>query len=448
MKRVIVILTAWVMLAAAVHADGDGGVPQDIALGNQLDSMQMQQTNVVGGGDSASYSEGGAAYAEGGDAVGVGGDATSDSVALAVGGNPSSNSSAGSNSGASINTTSISNYQGRTSPVSVAAPYLPYWTHGGWGTLKAYFPNGPSDDQVYERIFNPDNADDMKELRGVLHSLSYEGPLSFLKGILNGVGTMFGGPNISHRGRGFEIANSLIRTTRPKGKPLLVFIDSNVDRRLLKQSGYVYVGRVSIEGKVDRNWDHVYDAAVAEALPWDVDVLLVSGGMKGVTVGSNFTFPTAGVGYSQTNYSISLLGGTASGVTEGKGKAQLGGEGYRFWPEAAQRRQIPQFVSDRLHATPKQELAQAPQPQNPAQTSVAPDRRVSPTAAAASPERTAQAPAQGKTTPVAKKDMTPSYVGASAAPARQNNVGVQVSKELLDLAGFSQSQEIQNVIVR
>jgi len=130
----------------------------------------------------------------------------------------------------------------------------------------------------------------------------------------------------------------------------LVFTDSNVDTNLLRNAGYAYVGKVSLEGKVDRNWDHVYDAAVAEALPWNVDILLVSGGMKGVTVGSNIAFPGAGGAYSQANYSVSLFGAVSSGITEGKGKAIMSAAGYRYCPSLVNRRKIPKAFYDKIHA--------------------------------------------------------------------------------------------------
>ena len=138
----------------------------------------------------------------------------------------------------------------------------------------------------------------MKDLRGVIEALSYDGPLEAIGGFLNGVGAIFGGPDNYHHGRGLEITSSLVRTRRPEGKPLLVFIDTNVDTNLLRKAGYAYVGKVSMEGKIDRNWDQVYDAAVTETLPRDVDILLIAGGMKGVTVGSNTSFPGAAGGYN------------------------------------------------------------------------------------------------------------------------------------------------------
>jgi len=250
-------------------------------------------------------------------------------------------------------------------------------------------------------MFNPGDPDDMRQLRDVLGSLPYTGPLKALGGILNGVRRVaFGGPDNFHHGRGFEIANALIRHRRPEGKPLLVFIDSNIDRKSLNEAGYVYVGRVSLEGDIDRNWDHVYDAAVAEALPWDVDILLISGGMKGVTIGSSTAFPGAAGGYSQPNYSLSLIGSMSRGITESKGKALVSADGYRYWPEALIKRRIPKALYDRLHvkATPR------PKPE----------------------EAAAQIPATGKTKPAA---------------------GVKVSRELFELAGFEQGQRVQNLIV-
>ena len=151
------------------------------------------------------------------------------SVSVTSGGDATSSSKTSSDSKSSIISTSTSNYKTRTPPITTFPPYLPYWNHGGWGTIKAYFPNGPNtDDQVYERVFDPRNPNDTRDLKNVLKSLPYENPLNILGGILNDVGAIFGGPDNYHHGRGFEIASSLVRTRRPRGKPLLIFIDSNV----------------------------------------------------------------------------------------------------------------------------------------------------------------------------------------------------------------------------
>lgn len=387
MKRLVAVLVGVLVVVSGGYATGNVVPPDDgdtmIDIVTDVDNTQIQNVSLIGGGN-----------------------ATSESSSVATGGDAQSASNSTSSSGASIETTSISNYETRTQPLSVFPPYLPYWTHGGWGTVKAYFPNGPnSDDQVYERAFNPSDPKDMKELKSVLQSLSYESPIHMLGGILNGVGVVFGGADNFHRGRGFEIANALVRARRPKGKPLLVFIDSNVDKNLLKKAGYAYVGKVSLEGKVDRNWDQVYDAAVAESLPWDVDILLISGGMKGVTVGSNLSFPGASGGYSQVNHSVSLFGSISSGITEGKGKALVSAEGYRFSPTLVNRRRIPQSFYDRINATvrarprPKQRVEQ-------------PKREVSRT------------------------------------PTKNGFQGVQVSRELYDMAGFDDRHKVDYVTVR
>jgi hypothetical protein len=327
-------------------------------------------------------------------------------------GNASADSDSVSASSASVNTSSVSNYETRTPPLTVFPPYLPYWNHGGWGTIKAYFPNGPNEDnQVYEQTFDPDNPDDIQRLKGVLESLGHDGPLEFVGGILNDVGTVFGGPDNFHHGRGFEIANSLIRCRRPRGKPLLVFIDSDVDTAVLRKAGYAYVGKVSLEGKMDRNWDQVYDAAVAETLPWNVDILLVSGGMRGVTVGSNLSFPGAAAGYSQANYSISLFGAASSGITEGKGRAIISAAGYRFWPEAVRRRRIPESFYHKIQASCK--LVPQTGPTNARQPSPKTVQPAPPRAPAAEPARTVQ-PSQEKT----------------------QYYGVEVSQELRNMAGF------------
>lgn len=189
----------------------------------------------------------------------------------------------------------------------------------------------------------------MKELKGVIDSIPYEGPLSMVGGLLNCVGTIMGGPDNFHHGRGFDIASTIVRKRRPNDRPLYILIDSDINRNYLDKTGYIYVGKISIEGTVKRSWDQVYKATIAEALPWDVDLLLISGGMKGVTVGSNLTFPGIAGAYSQANYSISLLGGNATGVTEGKGKAMISAECYRYYPQAARKRAIPEAFYDRIH---------------------------------------------------------------------------------------------------
>jgi hypothetical protein len=411
MKRQIAVVLFVLTLAVGAYAHGTDPGPNpvpantNVTVDNSVQTNQSQQLSVVGGGDAD-------AYAQGGDAV----------------------------SASSADVSSVSNYKTRTPPLDVFPSYLPYWNHGGWGTVKGYFPNGPSvDDAVYEQTFDPENEEDMKILRGVLTSLSYEGPLEAVGGLLNGVGKLFGGPDNYHHGRGFEISSALVRQRRPEGKPLLVFIDSNVDTRLLRQAGYVYVGTVSLEGKVDRNWDQVYDAAVAEALPWDVDVLLISGGMKGVTVGSNVSFPGAAGGYSQTNYSVSLLGSVSSGMTEGKGKAVVSAVGYRFWPDLADRKRIPESFYESVRAHAVSQNRPIPGYRQVIPRPAAPPRQAAPVHESA---LSRQMEPMRESQPV--RQPTPGQIGSAATPSQPVTVasgrgyyGVQVSRELLEMAGFA-----------
>lgn len=327
MRRRLTTMLAMLLIASYVGTEAQGYAGGNTST-NTVESVnhQYQTSTAIGGGNAASDSS---------------------SISWAGGGSADSFSySEGSDSSAMLlyAPTSISNYKTRTPPVSSYPPYLPMWQHGGWGTVNAYFPNGPTPhDKVYERSLDPSSEEDMEEIKGILRSLPYTGALEMIGGLFNGVTRLFGGPDQSHRGRGFEIANSVIRDRRPDGKPLLVFIDSSVDAQLLEGAGYAYVGRVSLEGHYKRNWDHTYNAAIAETLPWDVDILLVSGGMKGVSLGTTKSL-SAGGAYSQSDYSLSLIGGQSKGVTEGKGKAVLSATAYRYCPEMIERRRIPESL--------------------------------------------------------------------------------------------------------
>ena len=411
MKRITV---AWILVG--LIALGARGQQNNT---NNVQNTQSQNATAVGGGsadsistavvgDNTATAEGGSgvsysnAIAEGGSGVGwsnstsEGGIGWSDSDSVAV---------------VSLSTTSISNIKNRVPPMTTYPPYLPLWNHGGWGTINGYFPNGPATgDSMYQRAFDPSSEEDMRELRRVLTSLPYDGPINIVGGLLNGIGALFGGPDYYHHGRGFEIANSLLRDRRPRNKPLLVFIDSYIDPQLLKEAGYAYVGRVGLEGKTTRNWDHVYNAAVAETLPWDVDILLIAGGMKGVTVGSNTSFPTASMGYSQTNYSLSLFGGYSTGITEGKGEPVLSASGYRFCPELLQRRRIPEGLFEKL-------------------------RR---------PVTTAAPAAAGQNGPQATAS-TATARPAAETPARKTPA-VELSRDLYQMAGFD--GPVDNVVVK
>ncbi len=418
MKKLIAVLVPVLMVAAGAYGTGGGTNPPDYSTSatasSQLNSQQIQ--NMQGQGYASA--EGG----QGGD----GGDSSSSSGAIS-----------------NISTSSTSNYRTRTPPISTFPPYLPYWQHGGWGTVQAYFPNGPNkDDLVYERVFDPENAQDKKQLRDVLESLPHDGPIEMLGSILNSVGALFCGPDNYHHGRGFEIASSLIRERRRKGSPLLVFIDTNVDTNLLRKAGYAYVGKVSLEGNVNRNWDQVYDAAVAEVLPWDVDILLISGGMKGVTVGSTQAFPGAGGAYSQANYSLSMFGSVSSGITEGKGEAVVSAEAYRFSPAIVNRTAIPQSFYDRIRARASAGPA-------PTHGSVESTQRIS-----APPTRRevgrAQAAPRARTPLASSRRAVRSPRTMQEAPAAtiKKNAGVEVSRTLWEMAAFDKNQMIDYVIIR
>lgn len=399
-----------------------GGTPSTVVSTNEVSSVNNQ--NMQGQGYGYGYGEGGSASA-------TGGSSSSDSIAV----------SGDSGAVANISTNSTANYETRTPPISMLPPYLPTYQHGGWGTIQAYFPNGPtSNDRIYERAFYPDSKLDMRELKSVITSIPYDGPLGIVDGLLNGVGMLFGGPNNFHHGRGFEIASSIVRKRRPENRPLYILIDSNINRDYLNKTGYTYVGKISLEGKVERNWDQVYKAAIAEAVPWDVDIMLVSGGMKGVTVGTTTTFPSAGGAYSQTDYSLSLLGGRTTGMTEGKGVAMVSAECYRYYPSAARSRAIPEEFYDRIHtnAVTSKNIEKAPQIQNNQQASPAPARTqvsAQPQQARVQPKAQAQ-PQQTRVQPNAQVQPQQARAQAQVPVKQQPYIGVNVSQELYQMAGF------------
>lgn len=428
MKKLWIALVPMLALGSALRAEnGDPGGTDPttvIEVGNEITTVQSQDVQVSSAGG------------------------TSDSKSNA-------------NANVNINTTEVSDFETRTPPLTSLPPYLPYWTHGGWGTIKAYFPNGPTiNDQIYETTFDPENPEDMRELRSVLKALPHVGLAESIGGVLNTVAVvLFGAPNKYHHGRGLEIVNSVTRDRRPEGKPLLVFIDSNVDMGLLRDEGYAYMGKVDVEGDVDRNWDQAYKAAVAEALLWDVDILLVSGGMKGVTVGSNVTFPAAAAGYSQANYSLSLMGAKATGITEGKGKAVLSADAYRFYPEMVERRQIPASLYDRIRfgarpapmespgASPE-DHAKALFPGEPMETQTVPP--VAEDTRADSPAEPSGLETKESAVPAASPAYQSRRPVARPAPGRYQNrgPGINVSRQLYEMAGFTRDQQVGGVNVR
>jgi len=416
MKRVLATFISIVLIAATASGQQNNT--------NNAQNTQSQTSTAVGGGNADSISTAivgdNMASAQGGNGISYsnsiaeGGTGVGWSTSSSEGGTGVAWSDGGvSNAMVDIDTTSFNDYEGKTPPLSTYPPYLPLWNHGGWGTVNAYFPNGPAvGDGAYQRTFNPSDPEDMRELRRILTSIPYDGPMNALGGVLRTVVAAFGGPDYYHRGRGVEIANSLVRDRRPRGKPLVVFIDSYIDPQLLKDNGYAYVGRISLEGQYDRNWDQVYNAAVAEALPWDVDILLIAGGMKGVTIGTNNSFPTAGLGFSQVDYSLSLFGGKASGVTEGKGEPVVSASGFRYSPSLIQRRRIPEGLFEKL-------------------------RRTAPVA---------NGPTQAQATQPGVAPAAPQARPAASDGAARRGPGIEMSKELYDMAGFS--GQVDHVTVR
>jgi hypothetical protein len=159
--------------------------------------------------------------------------------------------------------------------------------------------------------------------------------------------------------------------------------------------------------------------------------------MKGVTVGSNVSFPGAAGAYSQANYSISLLGSVSSGITEGKGKAVVSAAGYRFWPDLASRRQIPQSFYDSIRAQVVSQSRPVPRQQPAPQRQVIPERQLAPM-----PE---SLPTRESLPTQPVRYSVPERIGsAKAAPevvmanptGGRGYYGVQVSPQLLELAGF------------
>jgi len=403
----------------------------------QVNPVQTQSTTLsaIGGGaggysDSASTSSA-VALSEGGVAISEGGVGWSDSDSAAT---------------LYYAPTSISNYEARTQPLSTYPPYLPMFQHGGWGTMKAYFGTGPTTyDQVYQRTVDPANDIDVKQIKKILHSLSYSGPVEAVGGFFNSIGRLFGGVDKSHHGRGFDIANSVVRERRPEGKPLLVFIDSYIDPIKLEKEGYAYVGKISLEGSVKRNWDHVYNATIAEALPWDVDILLISGGMKGVTVGST-TSISAGGGYSQPDYSISLLPGKTKGITEGKGEAVLSATAYRFCPERLARVRPAQSLFDRI----RREGVTMPGAQSQATPVVAPT--ATPTAATGTATTSPTVPAAARNDEESEVQARVAETHATPLQSQPQNTlsspGITMSQKMYDTAFPQGVQNVNNVHIR
>ena len=186
------------------------------------------------------------------------------------------------------------------------------------------------------------------------------------------------------------------------------------------------------------------EAAVAEALPWNVDILLISGGMKGVTAGSTVS-AGAGGAYSQTNYSISLLGSVTSGITEGKGKAIISAQGYRYWPNAVNRRRIPQAFYNKVRAklapAIKPELEQKRESVE-LQVSVAPTKPV--------PVRRVRSvsPPVRKPEPVREQEPVRQKQPVRQQQPQRQPQGLVVSRELFEMADFTDNEQIAFLTVK
>jgi hypothetical protein len=251
MKRVMGVLGCALCLAVAVHAqtttnnqrilnNGDttgqmnnlltggssvgtinnnGNSNLDVGVANQ--SPINQNTNYIDGSNSNSDSSS-MAYG------GAGGSATAYGGAGGAGGQGGTGVGTGGDSDSYSNSSVNVNYRTRTGLVYPQSPYLPYWNHGGWGLSDDYFSNGPTQDKsVYERSFNPRDPEDMEQLRDTLEAVPYHGLLSIIPGIFNQIGLVFGAADNYHHGRGFQIANSLVRERRPTGKPLMVLYEDD-----------------------------------------------------------------------------------------------------------------------------------------------------------------------------------------------------------------------------
>jgi hypothetical protein len=204
---------------------------------------------------------------------------------------------------------------------------------------------------------------------------------------------------------------------------------------------------------------------VAEALPWDVDILLISGGMKGVTVGSNIAFPGAGGAYSQSNYSISLFGAVSSGITEGKGKAIVSAAGYRYCPALAKRRRIPKAFYEKFHAKFYKRPAQRPaeQPahiplqepehipvQEPELIPVREFELVPVIKKPVSEQKEPQSKVPPKEAEEAEKKAKKAKKTLATFPAKRRCCipGVEMSQQLYDMAGFGAHEKVYNVKIK
>lgn len=324
---VLVVVMGIVFLTAMANAQSSATNSTEV----RSDLNQYLQADLSGPGSSSATAQGG------------------DAGALALSGGSTS----------SITTISKGS-EIHTGALGMNPPYLPYWAHAGWGLVEGFSFNSPNRDaEAYECQIDPLNREQMKEIKKALNDIDYKGPFELLGGILS-PGNLTGG-KFNRR------VNSIIRKPRRPGQPLVLLID-NVDYKALEKDGYVYVGEIGIEGGLKHNFDQIYTAIIAEVLPWDVDLLLFSGGGKGVTIGSTRAFPNAAGAYTSTDFSVSSLFGDSQGIVEGSQRQVIKGVAYRKDLARKVERTIPESIAN--YKLPKSVKINevtpraAPQPQN------------------------------------------------------------------------------------
>ena len=262
----------------------------------------------------------------------------------------------GGSAGAAVNfaphsTSIVKTREQKVYPPGTSHPFHMYVNHGGWDLLKGYFVGGPSGDlTVYERQYTPSNKKDMDELYGVLEGMEHDRLIDLPFDILNTAWRLCGWAytagqatpaRLPHRFRGIEVENGFLKDKRPKDLPLMVFVDGSLNLSKLKAAGYVDVGTTTARAdNTSRTWDQVEASIVAETLPWNIEIIIISGGMKGISVATNDSIPVA-IGAGSNDVGFTLQGATAKGATEGVAKAMIRARGYRKDPVRMKRISIP-----------------------------------------------------------------------------------------------------------
>jgi hypothetical protein len=152
-----------------------------------------------------------------------------------------------------------------------------------------------------------------------------------------------------------------------------------------------------------------------------------------------------------------MFGAVSSGITEGKGKAIVSAAGYRYCPAVAKRRRIPQAFYDRFQAKVQpaqksEEVVRLIPPADETQMYIdMPEEKPSVTVQEQFPEIEKEpltvvleelppAPTKEKCAPLAKEKRT--------VIPRKKRPGVRVSRELLEMAGFPEHQQIYNLMIK